>query len=124
MRFGGKGRPVVQSVRDKRPRLLVCASGLAAHDRFILFSCTTTTTTGSFHFLHFTSFTSFVSFSSQSLSNSDKMNAPCPTCEEVQEVEYADETETLVVCLTCGDEFSPPDKAAEKYQNYAGNVST
>ena len=50
------------------------------------------------------------------------MNSLCPTCEEVQEVEYADDTQTLVVCLTCGDEFefTPSDTAAVMYANYAG----
>ena len=48
------------------------------------------------------------------------MTALCPTCEEVQEVEYTDDTQSQVACLTCGDEFSPPDTSADKYKNYAG----
>ena len=36
-------------------------------------------------------------------------------------MEYVDEeAKDLFLCLTCGDEFPPPDTSSDKYMNYKG----
>mmetsp|Transcript_16677 Transcript_16677/g.32485 ORF Transcript_16677/g.32485 Transcript_16677/m.32485 type:complete len:168 (+) Transcript_16677:24-527(+) len=46
------------------------------------------------------------------------MEAFCPSCEEVKEVDESEDNEGMVYCSECGEEFTPQPQADPKFANY------